>query len=215
MRSRSRFIVSAIPPRWCYPRTACSSSRGEVATFRKTLTEPNHILGDRNMKSLGGKPEGARLERIMAPPLWAGERFRNVHPVIQGLRDPNASMPTVGDFLCGGERRVPRGPLPSMNPLEAWTRLGACRTCFHVCVAVQKAMIARRSARRIAWPIRKPSNAARAPFGQQPEGTGRFGRIPALPAACSGVTLRRGRRLGLHPKAPRRMRESKSDRLLD
>src|SRR6266581_9785973 len=94
-------------------------------------------------------------------------------------------------------------------------RLGACRTYFHVCVAVQKAMIARRSARRIAWPIRKTSNVARAPFGQQPEGTGRFGRIPALPAACSGVTLRRGRRLGLHPIAPRRMRESKPDRLLE
>ncbi len=31
-------------------------------------------------------------------------------------------MPTLGEFLCGGERRVPRGPLPSMNPLEAWTK---------------------------------------------------------------------------------------------
>jgi L-ascorbate metabolism protein UlaG (beta-lactamase superfamily) len=45
-----------------------------------------------------------------------------VHPIIAGLRDPNAAMPTLGDFLCGGERRVPRGPLPSMNPLETWTR---------------------------------------------------------------------------------------------
>ena len=70
----------------------------------------------------GRKPEGARLERIKASPLWAGERFRNVHPVIPGLRDPNASMPTLSEFLCGGERRVPRGPLPSMNPLEAWMR---------------------------------------------------------------------------------------------
>jgi L-ascorbate metabolism protein UlaG (beta-lactamase superfamily) len=47
---------------------------------------------------------------------------RNVHPIIPGLRDPNASMPTVADLLCGGERRVPREPLPSMNPLEAWAR---------------------------------------------------------------------------------------------
>ena len=59
------------------------------------------------MKSLCRKPEGARLERIKASPLWAGERFRNVHPVILGLRDPNASMPTISDFLCGGERRFP------------------------------------------------------------------------------------------------------------
>src|SRR2546427_430036 len=74
------------------------------------------------MKSLGRKPEGARLERIKASPLWAGERFRNVHPILPGLRDPNAAMPTIGDFLCGGERRIPRAPLPSMNPLEAWGR---------------------------------------------------------------------------------------------
>ena len=74
------------------------------------------------MKSLGKKPKGARLERIKASPLWAGDSFRNVHPVIPGLRDPNASPPTLSEFLCGGERRVPRGPLPSMNPLEAWAR---------------------------------------------------------------------------------------------
>jgi len=74
------------------------------------------------MKSLGKKPAGARLERIKASPLWVGDRFRNVQPVIPGLRDPNASMPTLGEFLCGGERRVPRGPLPSMNPLETWAR---------------------------------------------------------------------------------------------
>jgi L-ascorbate metabolism protein UlaG (beta-lactamase superfamily) len=38
------------------------------------------------------------------------------------FRSPTASMPTIGEWLCGGERRVPRGPLPSMNPLEAWTK---------------------------------------------------------------------------------------------
>jgi len=74
------------------------------------------------MKSLGKRPEGARLERIKASALWAGERFQNVYPIIPGLRDPNASMPTLGEFFCGGERRVPQGPLPSINPLDAWTR---------------------------------------------------------------------------------------------
>jgi L-ascorbate metabolism protein UlaG (beta-lactamase superfamily) len=74
------------------------------------------------MKSLGRKPEGERLERIKASPLWTGERFRNVHPIMPGLRDPNASMPTLGEFLCGGERRVPRGPLPAMNPLDVWAK---------------------------------------------------------------------------------------------
>jgi L-ascorbate metabolism protein UlaG (beta-lactamase superfamily) len=74
------------------------------------------------MKSLGRNPEGARLERIKASPLWAGERFRNLHPIMPGLRDPNASMPTLSEFICGGERRVPQQPLPSMNPLDTWLR---------------------------------------------------------------------------------------------
>jgi L-ascorbate metabolism protein UlaG (beta-lactamase superfamily) len=74
------------------------------------------------MRSIGQKPEGARLERIRASPLWAGERFRNVHPIIPGLRDPQASMPTLRDFLCGGERRIPRAQLPALNPLELWAR---------------------------------------------------------------------------------------------
>jgi len=73
------------------------------------------------LRSFGGKPEGARLERIRASPRWAGERFRNLHPVMPGLRDPNASM-SLSEFLCGGERRVPRAPLPSMNPLGTWAR---------------------------------------------------------------------------------------------
>ncbi|HEY4038985.1 MAG TPA: MBL fold metallo-hydrolase [Burkholderiaceae bacterium] len=74
------------------------------------------------MKSLGKRPQGARLERIKASSLWTGERFRNVQPIMAGLRDPNASMPTLSEFLCGGERRVPSGPLPSMSPLDTWTR---------------------------------------------------------------------------------------------
>jgi L-ascorbate metabolism protein UlaG (beta-lactamase superfamily) len=72
------------------------------------------------MKSLGKKAEGARLERMKASPRWLGDRFRNVQPIPPGLRDPNASMPSLSDFLCGGERRVPSGPLPSINPLDAW-----------------------------------------------------------------------------------------------
>jgi L-ascorbate metabolism protein UlaG (beta-lactamase superfamily) len=72
------------------------------------------------MRSLGKKPDGARLERIKASPRWAGDRFRNVHAIPPGLRDPNATMPSLSDFLCGGERRVPRVPLPSINPLESW-----------------------------------------------------------------------------------------------
>ncbi len=74
------------------------------------------------MRSLGKRSEGARLERIRASPLWSGERFGNVHPMAPGLRDPTVPMPTISEFLCGGGRRVPRGPLPSLSPLEAWTK---------------------------------------------------------------------------------------------
>ena len=81
------------------------------------------------MKSLGKKPEGARLERIKASPLWAGEGFRNRHPIIPGLRDPNVAMPTISDFVCGGERRVPPAPLPSLNPLEAWVEAARRAGC--------------------------------------------------------------------------------------
>ena len=74
------------------------------------------------MKSLGKRPDGLRLERIKASRLWAGESFRNIHPVLPGLRDLAAPRPTLTEFLCGGNRRVPRGPLPSVNPLEGWRR---------------------------------------------------------------------------------------------
>jgi L-ascorbate metabolism protein UlaG (beta-lactamase superfamily) len=77
------------------------------------------------MKSLGRKPEGERLERIRSSPAWAGDRFANVHPIMAGLRDPTVAMPTLTDFLCGGERRVPVGPLPAQNPLETWKRAPA------------------------------------------------------------------------------------------
>jgi L-ascorbate metabolism protein UlaG (beta-lactamase superfamily) len=74
------------------------------------------------MKSLGKRAAGLRLERMRASPLWAGEAFRNVHPVLAGLRDTIAPRPSLSDFLCSTGRRVPPGPLPSVNPLDAWRR---------------------------------------------------------------------------------------------
>ncbi len=57
---------------------------------------------------------------MQASPSWAGDGFKNVHPTLPNLRDPSVPMPSIKDFIWGGERRVPSGPLPSMNPLEAW-----------------------------------------------------------------------------------------------
>jgi L-ascorbate metabolism protein UlaG (beta-lactamase superfamily) len=69
---------------------------------------------------MGTRAVGARLERMKASPLWAGDRFQNAHPILPNLRDPTVPMPSLKDFICGGERRVPSEPLPSMNPLENW-----------------------------------------------------------------------------------------------
>ena len=74
------------------------------------------------MKSLGKRADGLRLERMQASPLWAGSGFRNQHPVLPGLRDTSVAMPSIGDFLGGGKRRAPSGPLPSADPRPAWLR---------------------------------------------------------------------------------------------
>jgi L-ascorbate metabolism protein UlaG (beta-lactamase superfamily) len=74
------------------------------------------------MKSMGKRAEGQRLERMKASAQWLGEGFRNVFPIAPGLRDPSVPFPGIRDFLCGGERRVPSAPLPSLDPREAWRR---------------------------------------------------------------------------------------------
>jgi L-ascorbate metabolism protein UlaG (beta-lactamase superfamily) len=74
------------------------------------------------VKSLGKKPAGLRLERMQGSKLWAGEAFKNIHPIQPGLRDPAAPRVTLSEFLCGGERRVPSAPLPALDPLAAWAK---------------------------------------------------------------------------------------------
>jgi L-ascorbate metabolism protein UlaG (beta-lactamase superfamily) len=59
---------------------------------------------------------------MAASPRWAGEHFRNLHPIMPGLRDPNAAMPTLKDFLCVSGRRVPSRPLPALDPRPSWAR---------------------------------------------------------------------------------------------
>jgi L-ascorbate metabolism protein UlaG (beta-lactamase superfamily) len=77
------------------------------------------------MKAFGSQPAGVRLERMKASRQWTGERFANQHPIMAGLRDTSVPMPTLTQFIYGGTRRVPRSPLPSMNPLQTWARAPA------------------------------------------------------------------------------------------
>lgn len=74
------------------------------------------------MKTFGAAAQGLRLERMRASPRWAGQGFRNLHPVLPGLRDAGVERPSLRDFLCGGDRRTPDGPLPLVDPRETWQR---------------------------------------------------------------------------------------------
>lgn len=76
------------------------------------------------MRSLGTRAAGLRLERMQDSAQWvrgeaaAAGGFCNIAPIRAGLRDLSAKFPSLGDFLCGGVRRVPTGPLPALDPLD-------------------------------------------------------------------------------------------------
>jgi L-ascorbate metabolism protein UlaG (beta-lactamase superfamily) len=69
------------------------------------------------VKALGRKATGARLERMESSPRWIEGAFRNVHPVLPGLR--SAPMPFL-EFFCPREQRSPRAPLPTTDPRPTW-----------------------------------------------------------------------------------------------
>ncbi|HEY3497733.1 MAG TPA: MBL fold metallo-hydrolase [Polyangiaceae bacterium] len=67
----------------------------------------------------GRKASGLRLERMVASPRWKDSSFQNLNPIPPGLRS-GSPMPSIGEFLCGGPRRVPVAPLPARDPQEIW-----------------------------------------------------------------------------------------------
>jgi L-ascorbate metabolism protein UlaG (beta-lactamase superfamily) len=73
------------------------------------------------MSTFGKRPAGARLERMKASPRYADGAFRNTRPVASGLKKGTVA-PTLSEFLCGGQRRTPPGPLPAHDPLPTWAR---------------------------------------------------------------------------------------------
>jgi L-ascorbate metabolism protein UlaG (beta-lactamase superfamily) len=75
------------------------------------------------MRAIGEKPNGLRLERMRSSPLWGGEGFRNIQPILPGLRNTSVRPPSLTEFLCAGGRRVPSRPLPAVDPREAWLRV--------------------------------------------------------------------------------------------
>jgi L-ascorbate metabolism protein UlaG (beta-lactamase superfamily) len=73
------------------------------------------------MQVLGSKAQGARLERIKASARFRDGVFHNTLPVGAGLKKGTA-LATVKEYMCGGQRRVPTGSLPVMDPLDVWRR---------------------------------------------------------------------------------------------
>ena len=62
-----------------------------------------------------------RRERMRASPRFDGRVFRNTYSVSSGLK-PGVERPTMRDFLCPSEDRVPSAPLPLVNPVPSWTK---------------------------------------------------------------------------------------------
>src|SRR5688572_29792091 len=73
------------------------------------------------MAAFGGRVNPRRLERVQASPRFDGNAFVNTHPAVPGLKQGTA-LPTLREYLCGGQRRTPNAPLPTESPLERWRR---------------------------------------------------------------------------------------------
>jgi L-ascorbate metabolism protein UlaG (beta-lactamase superfamily) len=58
---------------------------------------------------------------MRASPRFADGTFHNTAPVGVGLKKGTA-WKTMGQFFFGGQRRVPPGPLPSLDPRPVWQR---------------------------------------------------------------------------------------------
>src|SRR4029079_13049135 len=63
----------------------------------------------------------ARAERIKASPRFNGRAFSNTRPIGVGFKK-GVERPTMRDFLCGGEERIPSGRLPLIDPRPHWAR---------------------------------------------------------------------------------------------
>jgi L-ascorbate metabolism protein UlaG (beta-lactamase superfamily) len=73
------------------------------------------------MSAFGSRASGIRLERIRASSRFVDGTFRNSAAVGPGLK-PGSGLTTVGQYFFGGQRRKPPAPLPSLSPLDAWSR---------------------------------------------------------------------------------------------
>jgi hypothetical protein len=74
-----------------------------------------------DMKPDRAPTNGLRRERMRASPRFDGRVFRNTYPVSTGLKE-GVERPTMRDFLCPDEKRVPSAPLPLVDPVAFWAK---------------------------------------------------------------------------------------------
>jgi hypothetical protein len=67
------------------------------------------------------RSEGPRRARSSASRLQTGAGFRNVHPILPGLRSRYIPAPTPREFLFERGRCTPGSPLPPADPRDRWS----------------------------------------------------------------------------------------------
>ena len=73
------------------------------------------------MRAHSSRKGSLRRERIESSPRFDGRVFHNTAPVSAGLK-PGVERPTMREFLCPDEDRVPSAPLPLVSPLPLWEK---------------------------------------------------------------------------------------------
>ena len=73
------------------------------------------------MSRVANPVHDARRERMHASPRFDGRVFRNTNHARAGLK-PGTVVPTMKEYMCGGERRVPGAPIPLHDPRTDWKR---------------------------------------------------------------------------------------------
>jgi L-ascorbate metabolism protein UlaG (beta-lactamase superfamily) len=66
----------------------------------------------------GPDARGERRERVLASPRFGDGKFRNTHGILPGLK--GNPLPTLGEYFFGGGERIPKVPLPVLDPRAGW-----------------------------------------------------------------------------------------------
>ncbi len=73
------------------------------------------------MRAARRKGRDLRAERIAASPRFNGRTFVNTQPVSSGFKK-GVERPTLREFLCATEPRIPAGEFPLVDPAPHWAK---------------------------------------------------------------------------------------------